>query len=60
MIFFVARLVMQTLIYGKAMRKLGESDLLLYSPIIEGLLLFVFYPGVAISNLLFKEVKWKT
>ncbi len=58
--FFGVRLLMQTFIYGKAMRKLGESDLLLYSPIIEGLLLFVFYPGVAISNLLFKEVKWKT
>jgi len=60
LVFFGVRLLMQTFIYGKAMRKLGESDLLLYSPIIEGLLLFVFYPGVAISNLLFKEVKWKT
>jgi len=57
---FGIRLIMQMLIYGKAMKKLGESDLLVYSPIIEGLLLFAFYPGVAISNMLFKEVKWKT
>ena len=57
---FGIRLLMQMLIHGKAMKKLGESDLLVYSPIIEGLLLFVFYPGVAISNMLFKEVKWKT
>lgn len=57
---FSVRLLLQTLIYGKAMRKLGESDLLLYSPVIEGLLLFAFYPGVAISNILFKEPKWKT
>lgn len=57
---FSIRLIMQMLIYGKAMKKLGESDLLVYSPIIEGLLLFAFYPGVAISNMLFKEVKWKT
>jgi glycosyltransferase involved in cell wall biosynthesis len=57
---FSIRLLMQMLIYGKAMKKLGESDLLVYSPVIEGLLLFAFYPGVAISNMLFKEVKWKT
>jgi len=57
---FSIRLLMQMLIYGKAMRKLGESDLLLYSPVIEWLLLFAFYPGVAISNMLFKEAQWKT
>jgi len=57
---FSIRLLMQMLIYGKAMRKLGESDLLLYSPVIEWLLLFAFYPGVAVSNMLFKEAKWKT
>jgi cellulose synthase/poly-beta-1,6-N-acetylglucosamine synthase-like glycosyltransferase len=57
---FSIRLLMQTFIYGKAMKKLGESDLLVYSPVIEGLLLFAFYPGVAISNMLYKEVKWKT
>ncbi len=54
------RLMMQLLIFNKAMQKLGESDLLLYSPVIEWLLLFGFYPGVAISNMLFKRVTWKT
>ncbi|MGP8217384.1 MAG: glycosyltransferase [Bacteroidia bacterium] len=57
---FSIRLVMQMLIYNKAMKKLGERDLLVYSPVIEGLLLFAFYPGVAISNILFKKVQWKT
>jgi cellulose synthase/poly-beta-1,6-N-acetylglucosamine synthase-like glycosyltransferase len=56
----VIRLMMQLLIFNKAMQKLGESDLLLYSPVIEWLLLFGFYPGVAISNMLFKRVTWKT
>lgn len=54
------RLLMQLLIFNKAMQKLGESDLLLYSPMIEWLLLFGFYPGVAVSNMLFKRVTWKT
>jgi glycosyltransferase involved in cell wall biosynthesis len=54
------RLMMQLLVYNKAMQKLGEKDLLLYSPVIEWLLLFGFYPGVAVSNMLFKRVSWKT
>jgi glycosyltransferase involved in cell wall biosynthesis len=57
---FGIRLIMQMLINNKAMKKLGEKDLLVYSPIIEWLLLFAFYPGVAVANMLFKEAKWKT
>jgi len=57
---FTVRLLMQLLVFNKAMKKLGESDLLLYSPMIEWLLLFGFYPSVAVSNMLFKQVKWKT
>lgn len=56
---FAMRLLMQLLVFNKAMQKLGEKDLLLYSPMIEWLLLFAFYPGVAVSNVLFKQVKWK-
>jgi len=54
------RLLMQLVIFNKAMKKLGETDLLVYSPIIEWLLLFGFYPGIAVSNMLFKRVTWKT
>jgi cellulose synthase/poly-beta-1,6-N-acetylglucosamine synthase-like glycosyltransferase len=57
---FSIRLLLQLLVFNKAMKKLGESDLLLYSPMIEWVLLFGFYPGVAVSNMLFKQVKWKT
>lgn len=57
---FSLRLFMQLLVFNKAMQKLGEKDLLLYSPVIEWFLLFGFYPGVAVSNMLFKQVKWKT
>lgn len=59
-VLFTLRLFMQLLVFNKAMQKLGEKDLLLYSPVIEWLLLFGFYPGVAVSNMLFKQVKWKT
>lgn len=54
------RLAIQLLIFKKAMKKLGEKDLLVYSPIIEWLLLFGFYPVIALSNMLFKRVQWKT
>jgi len=57
---FALRLIMQLLVFFKAMQKLGEKDLLLYSPVIEWFLLFGFYPGVAVSNMLFKQVSWKS
>lgn len=53
-------LVIQLFVSGRAMKKLGEADLLVYSPIIEWLLLLAFYPGIALSNMLFKRVSWKT
>ncbi len=60
LILAAVRIMIQLFIFGRAMKRLGETDLLLYSPIIEWFLLFVFYPGVAVSNMLFKRVTWKT
>jgi len=53
-------IIMQTIINWKAMKQLGESKLLVYSLLLEWLLLFFFYPMIAISNVLFKKVSWKT
>ncbi len=60
LIMAAVRLLLQLLIFNKAMEMLGETDLLVYSPIIEWLLLFGLYPGIAVSNMLFKRVTWKT
>lgn len=55
---FVLRFVVQILIFNKSMKELGETDLLLVSPIIEFVLLLV-YPVITISNQLMKKNKWK-
>ena len=53
-------IIIQLIIYWKAMTRLGETKLFVYSLLLEWLLLFFFYPLIAISNLLFKQVAWKT
>ena len=55
-----AYIVLQLIIMGKAMKRLNETKLFVYSLVSEWILLFFFYPLVAISNLLFKQVTWKT
>lgn len=52
--------LIQLIINQKAMSRLGEAKLFVYSLLLEWLLLFFFYPLVAISKLLFKQVAWKT
>ncbi len=53
-------IIIQFLINWKAMKRLGETKLFVYSLLLEWLLLFFFYPLIAISNLLFKQAAWKT
>lgn len=55
---FTLRLIFQLLIFNKSMRKLDEKDLLLFSPIIE-LILLVIYPMITLSNMFMKKNKWK-
>jgi biofilm PGA synthesis N-glycosyltransferase PgaC len=53
-------IILQLIINRKAMTRLGETKLFVYSLLLEWLLLFFFYPLTAISNLLFKQAAWKT
>jgi len=53
-------IIIQFIINFKILKRLGETKLFVYSLLLEWLLLFFFYPLVAISNLLFKQVAWKT
>jgi glycosyltransferase involved in cell wall biosynthesis len=54
---FVFRLLVQMLIFNGAMRRLNEKDLLVYSPLLEIILMF-FYPVLALSNAFQKKSKW--
>lgn len=56
---FGVRLISQLFIFKKAMDRLGERDLLLFSPVFEVFLLFV-YPALSLSNTVIKENKWKS
>jgi len=55
---FAFRSIVQFVIFAKCMDKLGERDLLLFSPLYE-LFFVVFYPLVVLSNLIIKDHKWK-
>jgi hypothetical protein len=55
---FILRLVIQMIIFKKAMEKLNEKDLLWLTPIFEFFLLF-FYPILVVSNTFVKQHKWK-
>lgn len=55
---FASRLLIQIVIFNKSMRLLAEKNLLLFSPIIE-LILMVVYPMISISNTFIKKNKWK-
>jgi hypothetical protein len=55
---FILRLLIQIIIFKKSMAELGEKDLLLLSPVIELILLFI-YPLITVSNAFLKKNKWK-
>ncbi|MCB0805888.1 MAG: glycosyltransferase [Bacteroidales bacterium] len=52
------RTLSQYLIFYKTCRKFSEKKLLVFSPLIE-ILLALIYPVMVISNLVFKESRWK-
>lgn len=54
---FLCRFLMQMFIFSKAMRKLGETDLLPYTPVIELFLMF-FYPVIAVAKLFQRRSRW--
>jgi hypothetical protein len=52
-------IIIQLIIFKKAMSRLNESKLFVYSLLSEWVLLFFFYPLIAVSNLVFKQATWK-
>ena len=55
---FLLRLTIQFIIFKKSMQRLDEKDLLLFSPLMEIIMMFL-YPALAIYNILIKGNKWK-
>jgi poly-beta-1,6-N-acetyl-D-glucosamine synthase len=52
------RLLLQMIIFGNCMKKLGEADLLWMVPFFELAVVFL-YPTLTVSNVLFKDKTWK-
>lgn len=55
---FAFRTILQITIFTKCMNKLGEEDLLLFSPFYE-VFFVVFYPFAAMTSIIIKDNKWK-
>ncbi|MCE3278247.1 MAG: glycosyl transferase family 2 [Bacteroidetes bacterium] len=55
---FALRLLIQLIIFNKSMKLLAEKDLLLFSPLIELILLMV-YPFITFFNMFVRKNKWK-
>ncbi len=55
---FSIKLIIQMIITGLCARKLRESDLLIFTPVFD-LMIVVIYPILAISNLFIKVKAWK-
>jgi poly-beta-1,6-N-acetyl-D-glucosamine synthase len=55
---FALRLLIQIIIFNKSMKFLAEKDLLLFSPLIE-LVLLVIYPVIGLANIFVRKNKWK-
>lgn len=55
---FVVRFSIQMIIFNKSMNLLAEKDLLLFSPIIEFILLFI-YPLTIVMNSMIRKNKWE-
>lgn len=54
----VVRLLIQMIIFGKCMKRLGEFDIIWMVPLFD-LAVLILYPSLSISNLLFKDKTWK-
>jgi poly-beta-1,6-N-acetyl-D-glucosamine synthase len=55
---FALRLLIQIIIFNKSMKLLAEKDLLLFSPLIE-LMLLIVYPVITLANMFVRKNKWK-
>jgi poly-beta-1,6-N-acetyl-D-glucosamine synthase len=55
---FGLRLLIQIVIFNKSMKLLAEKDLLLFSPLIE-LMLLIVYPVITFANMFVRKNKWK-
>lgn len=55
---YLFRLISQFFIFGMSMKRLRETDLLLYLPLFD-LFIIIFYIVLGISNLFIKPTKWK-
>ncbi|MDQ3191456.1 MAG: glycosyltransferase [Bacteroidota bacterium] len=55
---FIVKLSIQLSIFKQSMEKLGEKDLLVYSPVLELFLIF-YYPYLYFSNTFIKQSRWK-
>jgi len=55
---FAFRLIVQRLVYYKAMKLLSEKDLFVLAPFYE-LCMMVMYPVIKISNMTMRKNKWK-
>lgn len=53
---FLARMLIQILIFHKAMKKMGENDLLFLAPLLELILMFI-YPVFLFSSMMMKQRK---
>lgn len=53
-------IIIQLIIFKKTMTRLSERKLFVYSLLAEWIILFLVYPVIALSNLLFKQAVWKT
>jgi len=55
---YLFRLIVQLLIFGRCMKKLGELDIIWMVPVFD-IVLVIVYPFIMLSTLLFKEKTWK-
>jgi cellulose synthase/poly-beta-1,6-N-acetylglucosamine synthase-like glycosyltransferase len=55
---YLFRLIVQLLIFGRCMKKLGELDIIWMVPIFDVVMVIV-YPFIMLSSLLFKQKTWK-
>jgi biofilm PGA synthesis N-glycosyltransferase PgaC len=54
---FILRLSIQMLIFNFSMKRLGERDLLVFTPIME-IFLMIFYPVITIARIFQRKRKW--
>jgi len=55
---FIIRLLIQWIVAGRSMKKLGEMDLWWLVPVYDAIVILL-YPALAISNMIFKNKTWK-